>query len=168
MFIVDENDNRHHGLARGRPLPPHISVGPVGRVIFGFGAFVVSLCAGGYAAFLAGVLIIGPRAMPLWKVVLAHFVLDVCTVASIFMLFLAISFWAGGSRRIDPLLYKFMPKGTLAVCAIVVTLLIVVCLAKPAAGIDLAAWFVVAFPAVFVILLLMQRRSRKRTNPDKW
>jgi hypothetical protein len=122
---------------------------------------------GTYAAFLAVVLITGgPGPVVLWKLLLAHLVLDVCTVASIFMLLLAISFWAGGSRRIDPLLYKIMPKGMVAVGVIVATILVTVGIALPPLGAILAAWFIVVFPAVCVVIILMRKRSRARLNQD--
>ena len=160
------NDNGDSLTAAPQLLPPHISVGLLGRLILGSCAFLASLCLGAFAAFMAVLLVIRPRPVELWRLVLAHLLLDTCTIASIFMLLLAISFWAGGSSWIDQLLNKIMRKGMAAVGTVVALIFVAIAIAEPTIAIISAVWFIVVSPVVYVMVVLMRRRSRARLSQD--
>lgn len=109
-----------------RPLPSLISVGPLGRGLFGLCSFLSSLVFTAVAVALAiWLATIGPPVI-LWKVILVHLALDIFAVASIFMLLLTISFWTSGSRWTDRLLYLIMPKGSVAVGTVLTALFVTV------------------------------------------
>ena len=148
---------------RPRPLPEHISTGPLGRALFGLGAFVVSLAFGAYAVFLAVMLVKAAQPVVLWRIVVAHVIIDLFAVASIFMLLLAVSFWAGGSRWADPLLYRIMPKALVAIAAILTANLLVVGVAFPPLGVVEAVTCVIAI----LIILLMRIWTRGRLDQEK-
>lgn len=147
-------------ISRSRPLPPHISVGPVGRVVLGLCAFLSALAFGACAVALAITLAtVGPPPL-VWKAVLVHLLLDLCAVAAIFMLFLAISFFTGGSRWIDPLLRKIMPKGVATVIVIVALILLAAGVVDPGLRMIVALWGFLCILAAAIILLI-----RRRTRP---
>jgi hypothetical protein len=150
-----------------RPLPSHISVGLLGRAFFGLCAFLSSLAFGAFAADLVVWLVmVGPPAL-LWKAVLVHLVIDVFTVASIFMLLLAISFWAGGSRWTDRLLTKMMRKGVVAVGVILTALFAgigVMGIADPVLGV---LGLFLAFLA-FILMVAVPIVGLIRPGSDTW
>jgi hypothetical protein len=151
-------------VKRHRPLPPHISVGPLGRFILGFLSFLSSAAFAAFAGLLATAILRNVAApAPLWAVVLRHVALDLFAIASIFMLLLAMSFWAGGSRRADPLLRKMMPKAVLAIGAILIAIFVIVAVAIPGLRIVCVAEIavIIALPIVFLI------KWRVRTQHDQ-
>ena len=160
---------------RSRPLPPHISVGPVGRAVLGLCAFLTSLFWGGIAAGLAVFLIKGPRPAALWKPLAAHLVLDACAVTSIFMLLLAISFWAGGSRRTDPLLHKIARHGVLAVVALLAMILVAasivlvpIAIAVPMVPILSVGCVVIVLSIPYVIVIVRHKKSHNQPKESQW
>jgi hypothetical protein len=92
-------------LLRPPTRSAHISVGPAGRAVFGFFAFLSGLAFGAFAVGLALVKPVG------WlNLLLRHLLMDGFAVASVFMFLTAITFWTGGSRWTDPIVRKMTPK----------------------------------------------------------
>ena len=69
------------------------------------------------------------------------------------MLLAAISFWAGGSRWADPLLYRLMPKGIVAILILLAIILVIVSIHEPVLGIAPAVYFATAFTVLTAILV---------------
>ena len=125
-------------------------------------------------ALVVLVVTVGPPPV-LWGAVLVHLVIDIFAVASIFMLLLAISFWAGGSRWIDRPLGKIMPKGVVAVGAVLTALFFAVGIAAVADGLRiigalgfvlgfLASIFLVAVPIINLIYEKIHIRLHQDTK----
>jgi hypothetical protein len=159
---------------RGRPLPPHISAGPLGRTVLGLCAFICSLVIGAAAIGLIIMLItVGPPPI-FWQAVLVHVLIDSLAIISIFMLFLAVSFWTGGARWIEPLLSKVMPKGIVCILtvvggflAVVSAHLIAIVIAGHASRFLAGVLVVIAMTVVVTAILVQRKRSHSRLKQDR-
>ncbi len=104
--------------------------------------------------------------LALWRVVLVHLAIYVFAVASIFMLLIAISFWAGGSRWTDWLLLRTMRKGAVAVGVIVTAILVIAStflvahfIADPKAGIVCAVGGAVGLVISVCFIVLIRKKT---------
>jgi hypothetical protein len=104
---------------------PHISVGRVGRAIFGLFALLSSFTFATCATLLAIPQAVGPR-----RALLRALLVDSFAVASVFMLLTCITFWTRSSRFVDPILDKMFPKVYVIILAFVLGIMVlgVVCI----------------------------------------
>jgi hypothetical protein len=143
-----------------RPLPPHISMGPLGRAVLGLCALLCAIVFGALAVLVAVALARGAQAIVLWRIVVMHVFMDLFAIASIFMLLLWLSFWLGGSRWIDATLNKIMPKALVAIVVFLVMVFLIVGFNIPEAVIS-GAVAGSAFSIVGLGLFLWRRHKRR-------
>ena len=103
-----------------------------------------------------------------------HVLLDLCVIASVFMLLVAISFLTCSVRWADRLLCSFMPNGVVAVFVLYAIVLIAagiefvtVGLDEPALGIFIAVMFVFVVPIISIVLTRKYRRNTRSQEENQ-